>query len=235
MSLSEVENANAGGKTAGATSKSKAKNKGGAVAKELSKLLSTTQEISEATSTCRELEFQQRALQDELNPLLAIPTMKELDNSIVAEEARLQEVQKEIEAIKDRIADASKPSAPPLGGRAYHPSNRFKPPPSKPQSPTTLKRKINHMISEYKTRKRKCIDFCEELADAMEKKTKDVMGDKVLQLDTDEMEWGIWVDGSTGKVFGTKKKPKARIGLLGRKKNEEEEEMVKIPAKYTDV
>lgn len=68
----------------------------------------------------------------------------------------------------------------------------------------------------------------ETMADAMEKTPKDVMGDKVLCLDTDEMEWGVYEDVSTGKVYGKQAKK-------GKKSNEEEQPIVKIPAKYKDV
>jgi len=254
MTLMEVENGR-GGSSGG---KGKKGGGGGAVVKELTKLLSTSAEIEEARGSRQQLERQHRALQGELTPLLAIPTMDELDQQISAEEQKLTEVQNEIQAVKDRMANASKPpSNSTLGGgrmssggyaaAAHHPPNRFqKRPPPKPLDPPTLKRKINHMLGEYKTRKRKCMDFAEELSEAMEKKTKDVLGEKVLGLDTDEMEWGCYEDESTGKVFGTKTKPKGRGGLLGRKnngpvglgnKNNEGTEIsiVKIPAKYKDV
>jgi hypothetical protein len=67
------------------------------------------------------------------------------------------------------------------------------------------------------------------------------LGDKVLCLDTDEDEWGMWEDMSTGRVFGTKPKQYGRgVGFLGGKfvgKNDGEEEMriVKVPARYADV
>jgi len=249
MSLMEVQNGSGNGK-------GKNGGGGGVIVREFSKLLSTSAEIEEARALRQQLEQQHRAVQDELIPLLAIPTMKELGDQISAEEQKLKEVHNEIQEVKDRMANASKPPSDSTMGSirmgsggyaaaAYYPANRFqKRPPAKPQNPTTLKRKINHMLGEYKTRKRKCMDFVEELSEAMEKKTKDVLGDKVLALDTDEMEWGYYEDGSTGKVFG---KPKAkdggRGGLLGRKCNghvglggkDNEAVIVKIPAKYKDV
>lgn len=90
------------------------------------------------------------------------------------------------------------------------------------------------------------MDFVEELADAMEKKPKDVMGEKILGLDTDEMEWGTWEDG--GKVMGGGSKRGGRgggVGLMkvgngrrgagGKDEKENEAPTVKIPSKYTDV
>ncbi|KAL9187864.1 hypothetical protein ACHAXT_006242 [Thalassiosira profunda] len=223
MSLAEAEHA------------SKGKKGGGVVLKELSKLLSTPQEIEEAAQERQQLEQRMREIQGELTPLLAIPTMKELDDQIAADETQLKELQEEIQAVKERTANASKPPATPAAGAAYHPANRFRKPPAKPQSPRTLKLKINHMLGEYKSRKRMCMESVENMADAMEKKTKDVVGDKMLALDTDEMEWGQYEDGATGKVYGTAPKRPANRGLLGRKKEVEEPSIVKIPAKYKDV
>ena len=44
--------------------------------------------------------------------------------------------------------------------------------------------RINYMRGEWKKRKEKCGDFIDQLADAMEKKPKDVM--KTLELESDE-------------------------------------------------
>lgn len=158
LTMSQIESSNEGNK-----------GKGGGVAKELSKLLSSTDEIQEANTTLEKLNQQHRVIQDELRPLLAIPTMKQLDDDNIAEEKKLTQVQNEIQAVKDRIANAlsNKESATAPNNRmsqgytsaAYYPANRFQQPKqSKPQDKTTLKRKINHMLSEYKTRKRICMD-----------------------------------------------------------------------------
>ncbi|KAL7541323.1 hypothetical protein ACHAWF_006908 [Thalassiosira exigua] len=245
MSAAEVEAGGDGkkGKKGGAGG-------GGVVAREFSKLLSAPAEVEEARELLRRMEGRRRALQEELTPLLAIPTMTQLDDGIAAEERKLREAQDEVAAVKERVANASKRTAEAPGpGRGagynpYNPANRFRKPPIAPQSPRTLKRRINHMLGEYKARKRKCMDFVEELSDAMEKKTKDVLGDKVLGLDTDELEWGQYKDGTTGKVYGMAR-PKMRRGLLGgriggpggsRGANDDGSEgIVKIPAKYKDV
>jgi hypothetical protein len=42
------------------------------------------------------------------------------------------------------------------------------------------------MREEWKSRKQRCLDFVEQLADGMEKKPKDVI--KLLDIETDEME-----------------------------------------------
>ena len=54
-----------------------------------------------------------------------------------------------------------------------------------PTSPRSLKILINAMRDEWKSRKEKCMDFCDQLADGLEKKVKDVV--KLLDLETDEI------------------------------------------------
>eukprot|EP01082_Thalassiosira_pseudonana_P013276 g11824.t1 g11824 contig6:653133-655022(+) len=229
MTLSEMNNGGAG------TSKG---SKGSAIARDLSKLLASSEEMEEATQTKQQLERKHRAILEELNPLLGIPTMKELDDNLAEEENALKAVEDEIQAIKERMASiAAGASSQQPSGTSYYPHNRSKEAPSKPQDPTTLKRRINNMLGEYKARKRKCMDFVDELADAMEKKPKDVTGEKILCLDTDEMEWGCWEDCTTGKVSGVAKKScSIKRGLLGKKgQDTEPAPIVKIPAKYKDV
>ncbi|KAL7470792.1 hypothetical protein ACHAXS_011060 [Conticribra weissflogii] len=221
----------------------------GVIAKEFAKLLATPREMQRATQSRRELERRYQTIREELDPLLAIPTVRELEEECIADEVEVHRLQAEIREIRHRIEVASDKM------QTIDPHGRFpKRPPSSPpiRDPVALKRRINHMLAEYRARKRKCMDFVEELADAMEKTPKDVMGEKVLGLDTDEMEWGTWEDG--GKVMGGAGKKKGRGGGVnmgnmggvgkGRKgaggggvndKENEAPPLVKIPSKYTDV
>jgi hypothetical protein len=225
---------------------------GGAIYRELSKLLSTSVEMNEINDERRSLECKYRSILAELNPLSSIPTLKSLNDEISSAESELLKLETEIEGARERVKSAATTAVDSaLGGgdrrpgttqsssiaKIGHTTTRW--------DPTIIKCMINHMLGEYKTRKRKCMDFVEELSEAMEKKIGDVLGDKVLCLDTDEAEWGIWEDGTTGKVYG--KKPRQSGGggggvkKLGRKNDgggqEEEEEarVVKIPARYQDV
>lgn len=250
--------------------KKEKKGSDGAIQKELAKLLATPREINETKMLYAKLEQQYNDIQRELQPLLAIPTMSQLDDDITSEEQKLKTVQDEIDKIRARIREQSE------GGIQQQSKKQVQQPvtyggyyrmqqqqrlaaqqssQNSPPDPNKLKRKINVMLSEYKTRKRKCMDFVNDLADAMEKHPKEIMSnEKILGLDTDEMEWGWWKDCSSGKIFGTKPKMvKKKKGLLGGAaaaagryrggggKVEEEEEKecdepsVKIPAKYTDV
>ena len=220
MSLSDVEAVSSG-------DGSKAGKKGNAIIKELSKLLSTSQEVHETKVERQHLERRYREVQDELKPLLAIPTMKQLDDDVAAVELELRQVQDEKEAVMNRMANYSTTVA--IATTSSHKLAAA----TKAQQhhdPNTLKRKINHMLSEYKTRKRKCMDFVEELSEAMEKKVTEVVSDKILCLDTDEAEWGSWEDGAGGKVHGMKKsRQSSKTSSSG------EQVVVKIPSKYTEV
>ena len=188
-----------------------------AVAKELSKLIVSDEDMVKAETTQKELTNKLRSIGEELRPLLAVPTLKQLDDDISKEEKELQQLQSEITTIRQRLEAASKPNSKSL----INPHSRFKKPPSKPRDKSSLKRSINTMTCEYKKRKRQCMDFVENLADAMEKKVKDAT--KLLDLETDEVEWGCWKDETSGKIYGSKKGK----GVLG-----EEDVRVRIPSKY---
>lgn len=186
-----------------------------AVGRELLKLLASKEEMTEAETMQKELMQKLRVINEELRPLLDIPTLKQLDDEISQQEAEVKTLRSEINAIRQRMTAASQTKPTPLT------NNRFKKPPSKPRDKTSLKRSINHFTTEYKKRKRTCMDFVDNLADAMEKKVKDVT--KVLDLETDEVEWGCWKDCGTGKIYGVKKGK----GVVG-----EEDVVARIPAKY---
>ena len=228
MSLSDIE---AGSSSSGDGS-SKAGKKGNAIIKELSKLLSTSQEVHETKLERHHLECRYREVQDELKPLLAIPTMKQLDDDVTAVELELRQVQDEIEAVKNRMAanySASVAIATTSSSHKIAAATKAKL--QQQHDPNTLKRKINYMLSEYKTRKRKCMDFVNELSEAMEKKVTEVVSEKVLCLDTDEAEWGIWEDGAGGgKVYGQMKNSRQQPCKTT---SSGEQLVVKIPSKYT--
>mmetsp|Transcript_26829 Transcript_26829/g.40603 ORF Transcript_26829/g.40603 Transcript_26829/m.40603 type:complete len:434 (-) Transcript_26829:1418-2719(-) len=57
---------------------------------------------------------------------------------------------------------------------------------AKERCPRRLKMRINALRFQWKSRKEKCVDFIDQLSDAMEKKPKDIV--KLLDLETDEME-----------------------------------------------
>ena len=99
----------------------------------------------------------------------------ELEERLQTEEVTRNELQQKIDAIRARLA------APPPQASV----GRFHKPPPKPSNPNQLKRRINQMRDEWKKRKQKCMDFIDQLSDAMEKSPKEAM--KVLDIETDEM------------------------------------------------
>ncbi|KAK1737478.1 hypothetical protein QTG54_011764 [Skeletonema marinoi] len=86
--------------------------------------------------------------------------MKELDDGIDTEEQKMKGLEEEIDAIRTRIRERSEtktqlpPSSRPVVqyGSYYRMQQQQKQAaaPSEPADPSTLKRKINHMLSEYK-------------------------------------------------------------------------------------
>ena len=93
---------------------------GSAAIKELSKLLATAEDMREAKLARQQLERRYRAIREELNPLLAIPTAKQLDDEMAATEEKLRRIREEISAVKDRMA---KPNDSLQKQKQHHPSN----------------------------------------------------------------------------------------------------------------
>ena len=90
----------------------------------------------------------------------------ELDKHIDQAKHKVKELQKEVNETKQRISAAEKGEGKQL-------------------SKKKLQITINHMRVEWKSRKEKCVDFVDQLSDAMEKKPKEVI--KLLDIETDEM------------------------------------------------
>ena len=98
---------------------------------------------------------------------------QQVDERLQQQEAALKECKDKIQTIRTRL------QAPVATG-----STRFGAPNKTPATIPQLKRRINHMRDEWKQRKQKCMDFCDQLADAMEKKRNHVL--KLLDVETDE-------------------------------------------------
>ncbi len=110
----------------------------------------------------------------------------ELDRRLEEKEKNIQELQDRIKAAKDRISNTQDETSTkiPAGGR-HRFGSRFQAKPKKPLTKKQLQKNINYMRSEWKARKEKCVDFLDNLADAMEKKPKEI--NKLLGIETDEM------------------------------------------------
>jgi hypothetical protein len=108
---------------------------------------------------------------------------EDLSTKLQQEETSLANLKERVQQAKDRILEktsqSSKSSS--LQGKLGRPLS-FK---DKPKTRKQLKKEINRMRNEWKARKEKCTDFIDNLADAMEKRPKDVI--KLLDIETDEM------------------------------------------------
>ena len=114
-----------------------------------------------------------------------MPTNNELEENIKKKEIDLTLHQSEINEIRKRINEMEQEQQ-----RAREFNNKMKKNSKKATSidvhltPRRLKIEINEKRIEWKKRKEKCMDFVDQLSDAMEKKIKDTL--KVLDLETDE-------------------------------------------------
>ena len=127
-----------------------------------------------STEECTEVERQQAKedlgkysmiynnLENQLSKLLKEATNEELVDKIRQSQQNLEKVQQSIQQTKERIDSHNKEK----------------------QSRKKLGTKFNTMRKEWKNRKEKCIDFCYNLSDAMEKKPKDIF--KLIDIETDE-------------------------------------------------
>ena len=105
-----------------------------------------------------------RSIHAELQSVLAEPTNAELAVQVQAAEAELAALRKQAAETRERIAAAAGSG--------------------KSTNPAKLKKSINSMREVWRKRKLSCMDFVDNMADAMEKSRKDAI--KVLDVETDE-------------------------------------------------
>lgn len=105
-----------------------------------------------------------RSIHAELQSVLAEPTNAELAVQVQAAEAELAALRKQAAETRERIAAAAG------SGNSTNPAK--------------LKKSINGMREVWRKRKLSCMDFVDNMADAMEKSRKDAI--KVLDVETDE-------------------------------------------------
>ena len=131
------------------------------------------------------LSKREKELQQELAKVISLPCNKELSTQIELEEEAVAQLKKRLEDTHTRIKEAKEKVHQPKPG-----IGRFQPKPkseaqlAREQCPRRLKMRINAMRGEWKTRKTKCKDFVDTLADAMEKKPKEIL--KLLDVEADE-------------------------------------------------
>jgi len=136
-----------------------------------------------------QLASSESALRREMADVLSKACTKDLALQVDQEEEQLSQIKQRLEAMHVRINSANqKPQSAP---RAQHRSSLYAMKPksaaelSRERCPRRMKMRINAMRGEWKQRKDKCVDFVNNISDAMEKKPKDVI--KILDVETDEM------------------------------------------------
>ena len=109
----------------------------------------------------------------------------ELSKTLVDNEKGNRDMKKRVQDIKDRIEGKSGvPTKAAVGSKNSH-FARFPVPPKKPKTRIQLLKDINNLRAEWKSRKEKCVDFLDNMSDAIEKRPKDVI--KMLEIETDAM------------------------------------------------
>lgn len=104
--------------------------------------------------------------------------IQRFDEEVTQLQARVQEVKDRISKDASKVVSSSNPRCLLFAGMKQNPSK-------KPLTKNQLKKNINSMRIEWRSRKDKCVDFVENFADALEKKPKDIY--KLMEIETDEM------------------------------------------------
>jgi len=110
------------------------------------------------------MQRQLRSIHTELQSVLAEPTNTDLAVQVQTAEAELAALRKQAAEMRERIAAAAG------SGNSTNPAK--------------LKKSINSIREVWRKRKLSCMDFVDNMADAMEKSRKDTI--KVLDIETDE-------------------------------------------------
>jgi hypothetical protein len=157
-------------------------------AKEVMKLIPDAAEMQQAQQDLAALHKLNADNVKEMAILTQGLSNDEIEAQLLETEAATKESKEQLAAVRTRIQNfknSGATSRPMIG------SNRFQKPKSaaqldKERCPRRTKIRINAMRGEWKSRKQKCMDFVDQMADGMEKKPKQVV--QLLDLETDEME-----------------------------------------------
>lgn len=147
----------------------------------------------DAKNELKMLEREEMMIHNEINRLNTQLSNEELEKQLQEQEQIANELKSRIDGAKERIANNNNDNvnnaqakkqlyACARGGNQL--INNYKQQKSATKTTKQIKREINDMRMEWKSRKEKCIDFIDNLSDAMEKKPKDII--KLLDIETDE-------------------------------------------------
>lgn len=157
----------------------------GAKAKEVCVSMASKSEIDAANKQEAELQHQLGLIQSELATIVQEPSNGDLKTRLEKEESELMSLQRQLEETKRRIQAAKGTTSTASKGLLARGPAKSAAQLARERCPRRMKIRINHMRSEWKSRRDKCMDFIDQLADGMEKKPKEVI--KLLDLETDDM------------------------------------------------
>ncbi len=141
----------------------------------------------DARNELNSLTREQMRIASEMNATNMQISNEELEKQLEAQEKIVSDMRTRINGAKERISNSQqtthKPSRP---TQQQYPrfNNQYNQQKPKLQSTKQIKKEFNDMRNEWKSRKEKCVDFIDNLSDAMEKRPKDII--KLLDLETDE-------------------------------------------------
>jgi len=147
--------------------------------KEVKIVIATPEERKETWDEYNKLMKQHQGILSELANVEKEPSNQELDNMISKLENEINTLNQNKNDTNQRIEKGFNPSLIP-----ENINNRFRKNVQYETNPITIKKTINHYRKEWKNRKDKCMDFVDQVADAMEKKLKDVV--KIMCIEKDE-------------------------------------------------
>jgi len=137
-------------------------------------------DFQKAASSDERLKAELSTLEKQISTMKNSLTNKEIDLQIASEEETIKKMVDRINKSKAAIAGQGKTSnKPSLGGKVKSAKDI-----ERENCPRRTKIRINNMRAEWVKRKNKCMDFIDQLADAMEKKPKEVIN--VVGVESDE-------------------------------------------------
>jgi ribulose bisphosphate carboxylase small subunit len=147
--------------------------------------LPSMDDIHKTRTELGSLQQKQKLLHREIEAIEKTPSNEQLSILCNNSQQEVNVLQHKLTAVQNRISTSS--SIAPTKSKKMLPIKKNNN--NKPLTPIQIKKRINKMRDEWLKRKRKCMDFVDQLSDGLEKKVKDVVH-KILELETDEMEEG---------------------------------------------
>mmetsp|Transcript_17709 Transcript_17709/g.24987 ORF Transcript_17709/g.24987 Transcript_17709/m.24987 type:complete len:580 (-) Transcript_17709:132-1871(-) len=135
-------------------------------------------DLNEAKSQLKSLIHSEHSLLQKIQMIEGQMSKTDLDETVTKEEELVKDLKEKIaQTHKSVVALEKRCNSTSSGAGSIQRNMQI--------STLQLKIKINSMLKEWKKRKEICVDFVENVADAMEKKIKDVY--QLLEVETDEM------------------------------------------------